>query len=51
MKTTVSELVELIDKIDKVRDDLLNIGDSTTDTAADLLWDYRDIIMRTKVEI
>lgn len=51
MKTTVSELVELIEKIDKTRDDLLQIGDNTTDVAADLLWDYRDIIMHTKVDI
>lgn len=51
MKTTVSELVELIDKIDKTRDDLLKMDEDTCDVAADLLWDYRDIIMHTKVEI
>lgn len=51
MKTTVAEIVELIDKIENTRQDLLKMDDNTADVAADLLWEYLNIIRSTKVEI
>lgn len=51
MKTTISEIVELIDKIEKTRDDLLKMDENTCDVAADLLWDYRNSLLQIKVEI
>lgn len=51
MKTTVSELVELVEKIDTTRANLLKNDDGLSEVAADLLWDYRDMVMRTKVDI
>lgn len=51
MKTTVAEIVELIDKIDKTRSDLMGMAEDVCDIAADLLWDYKSVIMQAKVEI
>lgn len=51
MKTIVAEIVELIAKIDNTRQNLLKIEDITCHEAANLLWDYKDILLQTKVEV
>ena len=51
MKTTVGELLELADKIENIRQDLLKMNYAICDDAADLLFEYRNIILQTKVEV
>lgn len=51
MKKTIAELLNLVDKIDSIRLDLSKMGGSVCDEAASLLWDYRDVILQTKVEV
>lgn len=51
MKITVAALLEQIEKIDNTRQNLLKIEDITCHEAANLLWDYKDILLQTKVEV